>query len=217
VSGIPHVLAAQPSPQRYALQHWTILSLLQGTKWSPLVLHDGAHPDQPQSGQRVASKEGQVFMERLYLPHRTRMRASASPATTMREPETVAVPDSSGPLDPDSACPFHTVTNQLAHTAVMQQVLYLEGEVLPRDNLLDAMDGWGQLYRLVRTHVCPATRQTPLTQENLAALVDIAVPQLLSQVPVEVLAALRQQLVACATCLSAQQCPLGNVGSVGEA
>jgi hypothetical protein len=105
---------------------------------------------------------------------------------------------------------------QLAQTAVTQQVLHLEGELLPRDDLVDALGGWQQLYHLIRMHVCPATRQAPLTQEDVAALVDVALPRLLPrQVPLEVLAPLRHQLVACATCPSTQQCPVGSVGSVG--
>lgn len=112
--------------------------------------------------------------------------------------------------EPDVECPFHTVITHLAQTAVMQRVLHLEGEALPRAELLDALDGWEQLCRLVRTRVCPATRDVPLTPAELTALVDTAVPHLVPpSVPAEDQARLRRQLAVCARCASPQQCPLG--------
>jgi hypothetical protein len=99
---------------------------------------------------------------------------------------------------------------ELAQTAVMQQVLHLEGDLLPRAALVDALEGWQQLYRLVRTRVCPATRDAPLTPADMATLMDTAVPCLLPPgVPVAVQARLCRQLAACARCTSPQECPLG--------
>ena len=98
---------------------------------------------------------------------------------------------------------------QLAQTAVMQQVLHLEGELLPRADLADTLDGWQQLYRLVRRRVCPATREAPLTSAEVAALVDTALPQLLPpSIPRRLYVSLRRQLIACASCASPQQCPV---------
>jgi hypothetical protein len=99
---------------------------------------------------------------------------------------------------------------ELAQTAVMQQVLHLEGELLPRAALVDALEGWQQLHRLVRTRVCPATRDALLTPADVATLVDTAVPYLLPPVvPVAVQARLYRQLAACTRCTSTQDCPLG--------
>jgi hypothetical protein len=126
------------------------------------------------------------------------------------EQETEVAPVDGTTWESDADCPFHTVMGQFAQAAVRQQVLYLEGEVLPRSDLVDTLDGWHQLYRLVRTRVCPATRCMPLTSDDLATLVETAVPALLPlRVPASVRATLRRQLVACATCPSPQQCPLG--------
>jgi hypothetical protein len=99
---------------------------------------------------------------------------------------------------------------QLAQAAVRQHVLHLEGELVPRADLVERLEGWQQLYRLVRTRVCPATRDTTLTAADLATLVEHAVPCLLpSGVPRLVQSSLCQQLVACASCRSAHECPLG--------
>jgi hypothetical protein len=126
------------------------------------------------------------------------------------EPEQETTPADGTAWDSDADCPFHTVMGQLAQAAVRQQVLFLEGEMLPRTDLVDTLDGWQHLYRLVRTRVCPATRCMPLTPDDVATLVETAVPALLPpSVPASVQASLRRQLVACANCSSPQQCPLG--------
>lgn len=152
--------------------------------------------------------------EQLHPAHAPRPDAPspASSATTgaTPEPATTTAPATREALESDIECPFHAVMGELAQTAVMQQVLHLEGDLLPRAALVDALEGWQQLYRLVRTRVCPATREAPLTSADLATLVDTAVPCLLPPgVPVAVQARLRRQLVACARCASPQQCPLG--------
>jgi hypothetical protein len=99
---------------------------------------------------------------------------------------------------------------ELAQTAVRQHVLHLEGEMLPRAALVDALDGWQQLYHLIRTRLCPATRRASGSPAEMAALVDTAVFSLLPpSVPDSVQARLRCQLLACAACASSAQCPLG--------
>ena len=147
----------------------------------------------------------------MELPHGSRpfdAPSSTIPATTPA-PQTGTAPAAEGALESDANCPFHTVMAQLAQTAVTQQVLHLEGELLPRADLADTLDSWQQLYRLVRMRVCPATREAPLTPADVAALVDTALPHLLSpSVPVRLHASLRRQLIACASCESPQQCPL---------
>jgi hypothetical protein len=153
--------------------------------------------------------EGQLHPSDARRPDAPAPTPTATTGATP-EPATTATPATSRALESDIECPLHTVLGELAQTAVMQQVLHLEGELLPRAALVDALEGWQQLYRLVRTQVCPATRDAPLTPADLAALVETAVPCLLSPgVPVAVQARLCRQLVACARCTSPQECPLG--------
>jgi hypothetical protein len=142
--------------------------------------------------------------------------STVNPATAPA-PTTGTAPAPGQVLESDVDCPFHTVMGQLAQTAVLQQVLHLEGELLPRTDVVETLDGWQQLYRLVRMRVCPATRTAPLTPADLATLVDIAVPRLLPPtVPAQVQASLRRQLVACVSCSSPQQCPLGLAAPSGR-
>jgi len=144
-------------------------------------------------------------MERLHHSPPPRDSRATTP-----DPAPTTPPGTSGALEPAAGCLLHTVMDQLAHTAVRQHVLHSQGEALPRADLVDALDGWQQLYHLVRTQVCPATRAAPLTPADLAACLDTTVPGLLPPtVSMEVRARLRRQLVACATCASVQDCPLG--------
>jgi hypothetical protein len=135
--------------------------------------------------------------------------ASPAVAPVPAAPQTDPEPAAERVWESDANCPFHTVMTQLAQVAVTQQVLYLGGEQVPRPDLADSLEGWHQLYRLVRTHVCPATRAAALTSADVTTLVDTALPQLLpARLPRQLHVNLRRQLIACASCASPQQCPL---------
>lgn len=156
--------------------------------------------------------KGRFEMEEYLHPAYAHRPDAPAPVTTgaTPEPTTTTAPATREALESETECPLHTVMGEMAQTAVMQQVLHLEGELLPRAALVDALEGWQQLYRLVRTRVCPATCDPPLTPADLASLVGTAVPCLLPPgVPVAVQTRLCRQLVACARCASPQECPLG--------
>ncbi len=130
--------------------------------------------------------------------------------TTDSAPEPLAAPAPRATHIPDAGCPFQSIMSRLAETAVLQQVLHMEGELLPRTELALALEGWQQLYHLARTRVCPATRDASLTPTEITALVEVALPRLLPvDVPLGLQARLRRQFLVCATCASSQQCPLG--------
>lgn len=121
-------------------------------------------------------------------------------------------PTSEDDPEPEIECPFHTIMRHLAGTAVQQHILHLEGELLPRPDLVNALESWQQLYRLVRTHVCPATREAPLLPADIDALVDTALPRLLADAaPPQVSARLRRRLTQCASVESSRDCPLSLV------
>lgn len=127
-------------------------------------------------------------------------------------PETMADPEETIDLQTENRrpaeCPFHTVMRQLAGVAVRQHVLHTEGEVLPRSDLIAALDGWQQLYHLVLSRVCPATRIAPLPPIELAALIDAALLHLLPPTQAPLRTRLCRQLGQCALSSSSQDCPL---------
>jgi hypothetical protein len=139
-----------------------------------------------------------------------RARPLDAPADSTRTHDPTAEPAAAAVLELGAACPLHSVLGELAQAAVRQHVLHLEGEVLPRADLVAEVDGWQQLYRLVRTQVCPATRTRPVPPAELDTLVDAAVCRRLPpSVPARIQQRLRRQLLACAACTSPAQCPLG--------
>ena len=66
-------------------------------------------------------------------------------------------------LDEQIECPLHVVARELAQASVMQHVLFLEGECLPRAALSEAIVAWADLYQFIRGSVCPASRWAPGT------------------------------------------------------
>lgn len=111
-------------------------------------------------------------------------------------------------LDPNAECPFHTMIRQLAGTAVKQHILHLEGEVLPRADLVAALDTWHGLYHLLRTHVCPATRTAALPPADVEAMSDTFLAHSLTPTQASLRTSLCRQLARCAGGQSAQDCPL---------
>jgi hypothetical protein len=132
--------------------------------------------------------------------------------TIMQAPGTIYPSGAEAALEPMVECPFQLVMGQLAQAAVTQQVLHITGELLPRADLVDKLDGWRDLYRLIRLRICPATRVAPLTPAELDALVDAALRPMGQAEPLntsaqQTLARLRAQLSSCAACETTQQCP----------
>ena len=75
-----------------------------------------------------------------------------------------------GPQSQDALCPLHVAMQGLAHTGVSQLLYYAQGEYAPRAELVQELDRWQQLHRLIATHICPASR----TERATAAAVAMA-------------------------------------------
>jgi hypothetical protein len=148
-------------------------------------------------------------MDRLRGARSFDVPSSENPTNPLA-PDSATAPEFRRTWASNSNCPLHIVMERLAHLTVSQKVLHLQGERLPRLDLVDALEGWQQLYRLVLTRVCPATREIALSSADLATLVHTAVPRLLlPSVPTSDQNRLIQRLMSCASCASAAQCPLG--------
>ena len=110
------------------------------------------------------------------------------------------------PVESVVECPLQIAMRELAHCALMQHVLYLEGECLPRPDLLRTLDDWSSLHRLIVTHICVACRTADLTSVELAPALE-TIPSL----PSDSTAPLWQRdfRVALTVCAQATSCPLG--------
>jgi hypothetical protein len=97
---------------------------------------------------------------------------------------------------------------EAAGAAVMQHVLYLEGEVLPRPELGQSLEVWTRLHRLIADHICPATRTQPLDPGQVQPLVEGALASCTPAVSAALVAHLERALERCATCTPADACPL---------
>ncbi|MGO8946118.1 MAG: hypothetical protein ACLQUY_00350 [Ktedonobacterales bacterium] len=111
-----------------------------------------------------------------------------------------------------SECPLHTVMSELAHVSVTQHVLHLEGECLPRSELLAELDRWSSLHSLIRNRICVASRSTPLSDSEfdgaaMALLGSDYVPASCGAAPVA--HRLREAVIACSACNQSASCPLG--------
>jgi hypothetical protein len=87
---------------------------------------------------------------------------------------------------------------QLAQTAVTQYILYEQGEYAPRADLMAALDRWMRLHTLMRTRICPASREAPVDAsllEAALALLPVDDPQ-------------RPMLARCAARHAGDACPL---------
>ena len=58
----------------------------------------------------------------------------------------------------EALCPLRFVMQQLASTTVSQSVFYAEGEYAPRPDLLEDLERWERLHRLIACRICPALR-----------------------------------------------------------
>jgi hypothetical protein len=105
-------------------------------------------------------------------------------------------------------CPLHVAMHRLAEASVHQDVLHAMGEVLPRPELVAAIEGWLALQRVVQQRVCPATRQVAMRPEKVHVTLDALFaalptssnsPQLRSQ--------LRCALTICAAQSQTAGCP----------
>jgi hypothetical protein len=101
-------------------------------------------------------------------------------------------------------CPLHLAMDELARASVTQHVLYLEGECLPRPELLADIDQWFSIHSLVHNRICAASRTTPLEDselESTARRIRLAgEPHGQSE----------RLIAACAVCNQARHCPLGS-------
>src|SRR5262249_43669558 len=110
---------------------------------------------------------------------------------------------------PLTECPLHIAVRQLAEAAVQQHVLHAAGEVLPRPELVAAMEGWIALVQVIQQRVCPASRPAAPRLEVMKVTFDA----LFAALPASALspllqAKLRRALILCATQSRAAGCPL---------
>jgi hypothetical protein len=109
-------------------------------------------------------------------------------------------------------CPLHAAMRHLAEAAVLQHVLYAEGECLPRPELLQEVNGWADLHDLIRAHVCPATREAPLEAAELDLFVRDALAFPTTAMPQATQASLQAMVLRCAACRPSDSCPLDYLG-----
>lgn len=110
----------------------------------------------------------------------------------------------------ETECPLHTAMRHLTEAAVAQHVLYLEGEVLSRANLVSAITRWERMHTLIRECICPATREVSLDIAVLtAATVDSTLEGMFTPEQETLRWHFIRTLEACAACQSVSECPLG--------
>ena len=105
-------------------------------------------------------------------------------------------------------CPLHTAMRHLTEAAVAQHVLYMEGEVRPRPDLVEAIARWERLHTMIRECVCPATREIVVRAPALAEIVDTTLGETCTQAERDIRARFIQALDACSACASTAECPL---------
>jgi hypothetical protein len=105
-------------------------------------------------------------------------------------------------------CPLHIAMREAAGTAVLQHVLYLEGECLPRPELVETLEAWTRLHRLITERICPASRRRPLDPSQLPAMLEETLSGCLPPVPAQLPAQVLQLLQQCVACTPASGCPL---------
>lgn len=101
-------------------------------------------------------------------------------------------------------CPLHIAMDELARASVTQHVLYLEGECLPRPELLADLDRWVSIHSLIHNRICVASRTTPLEDSELEIIAGRI------RGAGEPWAQGERLVMACADCNQAQHCPLGS-------
>jgi hypothetical protein len=111
---------------------------------------------------------------------------------------------SSLPPEVVTQCPLHIAMDELARASVKQDVLYMEGECLPRPELMAELDRWVSLHSLIHSRICVATRSTPLADSEFKSetgrMRGDGEPSSQSE----------RLVMACAVCNLAQHCPLGS-------
>jgi hypothetical protein len=133
-------------------------------------------------------------------------RPAATRATTMNAESDTAPQPEILPEMSRIACPLHVAMEKIAHCAVQQCVLHLEGECQPRPTLLQELDDWISLHALIRSHICVASRSATISPDDLEKALGRLVPVTPdSAVPLQ-RQYLRDALVAC---IEATSCPLG--------
>jgi len=75
-------------------------------------------------------------------------------------------------LTPPQECPLHSTMRELALLATQQHIYYLEGECLPRPDLLRRLQTWSLVHQVVSSRLCPATRDTSLHVEELESTLE---------------------------------------------
>jgi hypothetical protein len=94
--------------------------------------------------------------------------------------------------------------DELARASVKQDVLYMEGECLPRPELMAELDRWVSLHSLIHNRICVATRSTPLEDSEFESAArqmrGAPEPRFQSE----------RLVMACAVCNLARRCPLGS-------
>jgi hypothetical protein len=95
--------------------------------------------------------------------------------------------------------------DELAHTSVTQHVLYLEGECLPRPELLAELDRWVSIHSLIRHRICVASRTTPLEDREFESAAQSILGA--SEPPAQT----KRLVMACAICNQSRHCPLGSL------
>ena len=88
----------------------------------------------------------------------------------MTKEETRQSATAAPPRAEDALCPLHVAMQGLAQAAVSQLVYYAQGEYAPRADLVQDLERWQQLHRLIATRICPASR----TERATAAAVTVA-------------------------------------------
>jgi hypothetical protein len=138
--------------------------------------------------------------ERLAATKVTTMNAESDPV-----PQREILPEMSC-----IACPLHVAMEKIAHSAVQQCVLYLQGECQPRPTLLQELDDWISLHALIRSRICVASRTTPISSDDLDAALNELVPVATDSTSTALPQLRRQNLRdALAACIEATSCPLG--------
>lgn len=112
-------------------------------------------------------------------------------------------------------CPLHFAMSQLAQVAVTQHVLYEQGEYTARPDLVQELEAWLQMHELVRTRICPASRETRLDERWIDAQLDMILAALPTPLPDETRGALREMLAECVERSPGDGCPLDREPDVG--
>lgn len=115
---------------------------------------------------------------------------------------------------PIRECPLHTAMRHLAEATVAQHVLYLEGEVRSRPDLVNTISRWERMHTLIRECVCPVTRAVPVSAPALAEIVDITLSGMFTPGQEQLRTQFVHVLEVCAACATTAECPIGDSYSI---